>query len=292
MYHFVKSRNMPYSVEDVCQMTGACKICAECKLRFYKPELPSTDKHEYFLTIIDEYSRFSFVFTCTDMTASTVIDCLCQLFSLFGKSAYIHSDRGSSFMSKELREFLTSKVSSRTTRYNPQGNGQAERYNGTVWKTITMALKSHELPTRCWQVILPDVLHSVHSLLSTATNVMPHERMFNFTRRSTSGHSASSWLCEPGTVLLKRQVRRSKTEPLVDEVELLQANPQYAHVCCLDGRETTVSTRHLAAAGKVRRTKGNLVNIPLSRRPNLMVLVVRALLVILLMLATEIRTWL
>jgi len=132
---------------------------------------------------------------------------------------------------------------------NPQGNGQAEKYNGTIWKAVTMALKSSELPAKCWQAVLPDALHSIRSLLSTATNATPRERMFNFTRRSSSGHSMPSWLCEQGTVLLRRHVRHSKTEPLVDEVELLQANPNYAHVRYADGRETTVSTRHLAPAG-------------------------------------------
>ena len=96
--------------------------------------------------------------------------------------------------------------------------------------------------------MLPDALHSIRSLLSTATNMTPHERMFSFTRRSSSGHSMPSWLCEQRTVLLKRHVRHSKTDPLVDEVELLQANPNYAHIRYSDGRETTVSTRHLAPA--------------------------------------------
>jgi len=271
MYHFVKSRNMPYSVEDVRRITNACQICAECKPKFCKPvkshlikatqpferlnvdfkgPLPSTDKCVYFLTIVDEYSRFPFVFPCPDMTASTIIDCFCQLFSLFGMPAYIHSDRGSSFMSRELQEFLTGRgiACSRTTSYNPQGNGQAERYNGTIWKAVTMALKSRGLPMKCWQVVLPDALHSIRSLLSTATNATPHERMFNFTRRSSSGQSMPSWLCEKGKVLLRRHVRHSKFEPLVDEVELLQANPNYAHVRYADGHETTVSTRHLAPA--------------------------------------------
>ena len=66
-------------------------------------------------------------------------------------------------------------------------------------------------------------------------------------------------LYHPGYVnleqfLLKRQVCHSKTEPLVDEVELLQANPSYAHVRYPDGRETTVSMRHLAPVGKVVKT--------------------------------------
>jgi len=39
---------------------------------------------------------------------------------------------------------------------------------------------------------------------------------------------------------VKRHVR-NKDEPLVDEAELLEINPSYAHVCLNDGRETTVS---------------------------------------------------
>ena len=52
-----------------------------------------------------------------------------------------------------------------------------------------------------------------------------------------------SWLMQPGTVIIKRNVRRSKYEPLVDEVELVEANPRYAHVIFPDGRETTVSMK-------------------------------------------------
>jgi transposase InsO family protein len=272
MYHFVRARNLPYSMDDVRRITASCKVCAECKPRFVKPEqahlikatqpferlnidfkgpLPSTDRNQYFLTVIDEYSRFPFVFPCTDMTSATVISCLCQLFAIFGMPAYIHSDRGSSFMSKELRDFLISKgvACSRTCSYNPRCNGQAERYNGIVWKAITLALKHRKLPPKCWQMVLPDALHSIRSLLSTATNATPHERLMNFSRRSAAGSSIPSWLCTPGPVLLRRHVRHNKTDPLVDEVELLQANPQYAHVRYPDGRETTVSLRHLAPAG-------------------------------------------
>lgn len=35
-------------------------------------------------------------------------------------------------------------------------------------------------------------------------------------------------------------------DPLVDEVELLQPNPHYAHVRYPDGRETTVASKYLA----------------------------------------------
>ena len=56
-------------------------------------------------------------------------------------------------------------------------------------------------------------------------------------------------MCEPGPILLRRHVQTSKTDPLVDEVELIQANPQYAHSRYPDGKEETVSVRHPAPAG-------------------------------------------
>ena len=272
MTHFVKSRNLPFSVDDVKRMTQACKQCRECKPQYYSAEpshlikatqpferlnldfkgpLPSNNRSRFMLTIIDEYSRFSFAFPCEDVSAQTVIKCLSTLFSVFDMPTFIHTDRGSGFMSSELKNFLLQKgiSTSRTTSYNPAGNGQIERLNGTLWKAIILALKTKGLPMSYWQEVLLDALHCIRSLLGTATNATPHERMFSYQRKSTSGVSIPSWLTTPGPVSLKRHVRNSKYDPLVDEVNLLEANPQYAHVQFPDGREDKVSIKHLAPLG-------------------------------------------
>ena len=86
-------------------------------------------------------------------------------------------------------------------------------------------------------------------LLKKATNETPHERMFSYRRRTASGQSIPSWLCEPGPILLKRHVRSTKYEPSVEPVELIEANPHYAHVRLPNGREDTVSIRDLAPMG-------------------------------------------
>ena len=117
MYHFVRSRNLPYSVEDVKQMTNACNVCREIKPTFFKPQnqklikatkpverlsvdfkgpLPNVSRNRNILSITDEYSRFPFAFSCSDLTSSTVIKCFCQLFYLFCMPAYKHSDGGTS----------------------------------------------------------------------------------------------------------------------------------------------------------------------------------------------------
>lgn len=272
LYHYIRSKNLAYSLEEIRKVVSSCRVCAEIKPRFFKHTghlikatqpferlnidfkgpLPSNSRNKYLLIIIDEYSRFPFAYPCQDLSSQSVIASLKSLFSVFGTPCFIHSDRGTSFMSKEIKEFLDScgVASSRTTPYNPQGNGQAERYVGSIWKTIELAVKSVGVDLRSWEQVLPEALNSVRSLLCTSTNTTPHERMFRHVRRSTNGTSTPTWLLTPGPVLLKRQVRRSKYEPLVDEVTLLEANAEYAHVRMPDGRETTVSTRHLAPIGQ------------------------------------------
>ena len=172
------------------------------------------------------------LFSCRDTSAKSIISGLDHVFSIFGIPAYIRSDRGSAFMKAEFERYLLDKgiASSPTTSYNPAGNGQVERLNQTLWQTIKLKLKTHKLPLQHWQELLSYALHSVRSLLCTATNQTPHERIFNFWRRSTSGSSIPSWLATPGPVLIKRHVRSSKFDPLTDEVHLIEANPQYAHV--------------------------------------------------------------
>ena len=108
-----------------------------------------------------------------------------------------------------------------------------------------MACRSKNLPIKYWQNVLPDALYSLRSLLCTATNETPHERLLCFSHRSTSGCSGASWLTIPQV-----PCAHQKTEPLVDEVELIGANSHYAHIRYPDGRETTVSTRHPVPTNK------------------------------------------
>ena len=270
MLHFVRAKNLPYSIEEVRKVTSDCSTCARLKPKFFKPNHnplvratapfqrlsidfkgplpPSSTSYRYILTIIDEYSRFPFAYPCRDISSKTVKACLLELFSLFGLPSFVHSDRGAAFMSDEVKQFLQGLgiVSSRTTPYNPRGNSQCERYNAIVWNTVGLALDGRGLPITAWPDVLPEALHAIRSLLCTATNATPHERMFAFERRSASGSSLPSWLLQPGDVLLKRFGNKSKYDPAVDVVELLEANQNFAHVRFHDGREDTVALRNLA----------------------------------------------
>jgi len=145
MLHFIRSRNLPYSVEDVRRITSDCSICRKVKPRYvvtrpatiikalrpldrisldFKGPLVSQSQNKFLLVIVDEYSRFPFAYPCKDISAGTIKSCLADLFSIFGLPSYVHSDRGTAFMSAELRSFLSSNdiAISRTTPYHPEGN--------------------------------------------------------------------------------------------------------------------------------------------------------------------------
>ena len=87
-------------------------------------------------------------------------------------------------------------------------------------------------------------------MLCTATNTTPHERFLTFNCCFTLGTSVPSWLSSPEPVLLKRHVRTSKYDPLVDEVELIQVSPTLARVSLQNGREVTVPLRDVAPFGE------------------------------------------
>ena len=83
----------------------------------------------------------------------------------------------------------------------------------------------------------------------TATNSTPHERLFKHPRRTSLGNALPTWLMTPGPILIKNYYRTNKYEPLVNEVELIDANPNFAKVRYHDGTEANVSIKDLAPAG-------------------------------------------
>ena len=186
---------------------------------------PVKGKHPYLLVVIDEFSRFPFAFPCRDVSARTVIECLTQLFCLFGMPGYIHSDRGSAFMSAELRKFLVSRnvATSLTTPYHPEGNSQCERLNSTLWKTVKLMLHSRGLHEEQWDQVLPDALHAIRSLLCTATNQTPHERFLSFERRSTV---LVLWKTKQNPTNLPYKPRRNKTLQTYTQNKTLQTYKQ------------------------------------------------------------------
>ena len=76
---------------------------------------PVEGKNKYVVFVVDEFSRYPFAFPSSNISSSTVIQCLSQLFCLFGFPVCMHSDRGSAFVSKDLKQYLNSRGIATTT---------------------------------------------------------------------------------------------------------------------------------------------------------------------------------
>ena len=63
-------------------------------------------------------------------------------------------------------------------------------------------------------------------------------------RRCVNGPALPSWL-KPGPIFVKKHVQ-NKDKSLVEEAELIECHPTYAHVRLSSGRETIVSVRDIA----------------------------------------------
>ena len=167
LVHFVRTKNLPFSIDDVKRVCFTLKVCAELELRFFQKPLETSIKamrpwerifidfkgpleveNSYLFFVIDEFSRYPFAFPCQDMTTATVIQCLSHLFSLFSLPLYVHSNSGISFMSKELKHYLSNRAlaTSRSSPYHPTDNSQAERMNQPVWRTVEMILCNYKQP--------------------------------------------------------------------------------------------------------------------------------------------------
>ena len=259
---------------DVKRTCAECQICAELKPTFFKPKPGQlinsrapferlsidfvdpksyTNANKYLIVIIDEYSRYPLAYPYQDILTRTVISCLQNLFSLFGCPDSIHSDRGAQFVSTKLKEFLWKHgiTITHSTSYHPVCNSQCERVNGTIWKAVQLALRTQELDNRYWQTVLDMALHSIRSLLCTSmSNSTPDERLFKFHRGSGIGYTLPDCL-QGGPALLQKFVHQSKSNPLVEAVEILLATPNFARIRFPDGILSTVSTGDLAPPPQV-----------------------------------------
>lgn len=127
------------------------------------------------------------------------------------------------------------------------------------------ALKANRLPFSCtlfpcrrvpvrtkdfgWEpclieLTLPDALHPVRSLSFATTNATPHERLFCYNRKSTSGIPLPTSLTTPLPVLLFHSARSSKYAPHAAKLELFDCNSKYADVRFQDEKGDIVSLRN------------------------------------------------
>lgn len=139
---------------------------------------PTHNGMENVLVMTDVFSKYILAFPTHDQRASTVAQVLVtEWFPKFDVPARIHSDQGRNFESSLIQQLcaLYGVEKSRTTPYNPAGNGQCERLNWTLQNLLRTLPVSRKWD---WSSCLPHVLYSDYTTPHQATGESPFFFMF------------------------------------------------------------------------------------------------------------------
>jgi len=183
-----------------------CKICSKSKLKNfpYPPAKNNTKEtfelihmdlvyvpdysvygNKYFLTILDDYSRYSWI--CFIENKSKTFDAFInwynQIKNIFNKNIkYIKTDNGTEFFNNRFREFYdkTGIVHESTIPYNPQQNGRVERLHGTLISNAEAMLADAKLNHKFWEDAV-STANYIHNRLPHKgnNNKIPYEILYN-----------------------------------------------------------------------------------------------------------------
>lgn len=135
--------------------------------------LPSGDS---VLVVIDLYSRYRITEILRTTTTDDIIERLEKVFMRLGLPAVLVSDNARNFSSRQMDEFcaMYGIELRHTTPYWPQSNGEVERQNRSILKTLRIA----ELNGTDWKKDLQEANYVYSLLRHPATGRSPAELVF------------------------------------------------------------------------------------------------------------------
>ncbi|KAK4838721.1 hypothetical protein QYF36_015896 [Acer negundo] len=136
--------------------------------------------YEYFITFIDDYSRFGYVYLMRHK--SDAFDMIKAFKSEVENQLEKHikilrSDRGGEYLSGEFQQYLIDNgiVSQFSAPGTPQQNGVAERRNRTLLEMVRSMLSYSTLPISFWGYALQTAIYILNDVPSKSVPKTPHE---------------------------------------------------------------------------------------------------------------------
>lgn len=178
---------------DIENMVKQCKMCClmqknPTKVPIHAWEYPKEPwsrihidyagpfMNQYFLIVVDAYTKWLEVVPTTSITATATINILKKIYTTFGLPITQVSDNGRQFRSEEMQIFLKENgiQAKFTAPYHPSTNGQAERYV----QTLKNKLKSMANEEGSLQDKLQRFLMMYRKTPNSTTGISPAEMMY------------------------------------------------------------------------------------------------------------------
>ncbi len=137
---------------------------------------PSRDGREQVSVMTDVMTKFTQAIPTRDQWASTVAQVLVkEWFYQFGVPAHLHSDQGWNFESVLIQQLCDLNGIWKTcTTYHPQGNGQGEQFNQTMYDLLYTLLPEDKCN---WPDYLPQLVFN-YNTTHLSTGESPYMLMF------------------------------------------------------------------------------------------------------------------
>ena len=141
--------------------------------------LPKTTRgNKYILVLRDYFTKWPEAFPLQNQEAVTIARILVsEVFARFGVPYILHSDQGTNFDSKLIKELciLLEIKKTRTTAYHPQCDGLVERFNRTLIDLIALSTRDAQ---NSWDLQIGVVLMAFRSSVQASTGFTPYSLMF------------------------------------------------------------------------------------------------------------------
>jgi hypothetical protein len=167
--HYAKHRKLPFSVSN----SRASNKFELLHFDIWGPlSIPSIHGHRYFLTVLDDYSRFVWIipFKIKSEVSSLVQNFVCMVENQFdAKVKKIRSDNGPEF---NLKQFFDSKgiIHQKICVESPQQNGRVERKHQHILNVGRAILFHSKLPKNFWSYAFTHATYIINRVCTPLLN--------------------------------------------------------------------------------------------------------------------------
>nr|CAI5866723.1 unnamed protein product [Callosobruchus analis] len=148
------------------------------------PFVESLTGNKYVLTVVDGFSKYTYIKPVPNTSSKHVIEKLEEIFSILGNPKRIITDAGTPLTSNSFKDYCSTKgIKLFTTAVGlPRGNGQAERTNKTILDAL--ATSSSTTEKNNWDSKVQQVQQGINSTKHRITQHSPAELLLGFQLRT------------------------------------------------------------------------------------------------------------
>lgn len=146
---------------------------------------------DYFLILVDYYSRYIEIEIMQRITSTETIKRISKIFCRLGYPQTITVDNGRQFVSEEFKSYCNNNniVLNHTSPYWPQQNGEIERQNRSVLKRLKISYNMK----KDWKADLLEYLMMYYTTPHSTTGKTPTELLFGRTIRDKIPSITEKW---------------------------------------------------------------------------------------------------